>query len=79
MSSRETRGPRTGFVTRRTAETDIELRLVLDGAGEADVQTGMLTTACLIPDRAGRRRPTWTATTRGAWAGACGPWATAGF
>lgn len=41
MSSRETRGPRTGFVTRRTAETDIELRLVLDGAGEADVQTGI--------------------------------------
>lgn len=35
------RQPRVGFVTRRTAETDIELQLVLDGEGHADVQTGI--------------------------------------
>ena len=32
---------RTAVVERRTAETNIELRLVLDGKGEADVSTGL--------------------------------------
>lgn len=35
------KGPRTGIVTRKTAETDIELQLVLDGEGHADVETGI--------------------------------------
>lgn len=35
------KGPRTAHVTRKTAETDIELQLVLDGEGHADVETGI--------------------------------------
>lgn len=37
----ENSGTRRGFVTRRTAETDIELDITLDGEGTADVQTGI--------------------------------------
>lgn len=33
--------PRTATVSRRTAETDIALTLLLDGEGTADVQTGL--------------------------------------
>lgn len=33
--------PRTAFVQRKTAETQIELSLTLDGAGKASVQTGV--------------------------------------
>ncbi len=33
--------PRTATIHRKTAETDIELSLNLDGAGQADVQTGV--------------------------------------
>ena len=33
--------PRTATVQRKTAETEIELSLNLDGAGQADVQTGV--------------------------------------
>lgn len=35
------RSPRIGRVTRRTAETDIDLQIVLDGEGNADVETGI--------------------------------------
>lgn len=35
------RPPRIGRVTRRTAETDIDLQIVLDGEGNADVETGI--------------------------------------
>jgi imidazoleglycerol-phosphate dehydratase len=33
--------PRTGTVTRETAETDIEVSLVVDGDGESDCETGI--------------------------------------
>ncbi len=33
--------PRTARIQRQTAETDIDLELSLDGAGQADVQTGV--------------------------------------
>ncbi|MFM8708919.1 MAG: imidazoleglycerol-phosphate dehydratase HisB [Planctomycetia bacterium] len=33
--------PRTATVSRKTAETDIELSIDLDGAGKADIQTGL--------------------------------------
>jgi imidazoleglycerol-phosphate dehydratase len=33
--------PRTGYIQRQTAETEIELELNLDGAGDADVRTGV--------------------------------------
>jgi imidazoleglycerol-phosphate dehydratase len=33
--------PRTATISRRTAETDILLTLDLDGAGKADIQTGL--------------------------------------
>ena len=33
--------PRTAHIHRQTAETDIELELILDGSGQADVQTGV--------------------------------------
>ena len=58
---------RTARIHRKTAETDIELELTLDGIGEARVATGvgfldhMLTLlakhARLRPDGQGRRRP----------------------
>lgn len=33
--------PRSSTVSRATSETEIELRLTLDGAGDADIQTGI--------------------------------------
>jgi imidazoleglycerol-phosphate dehydratase len=33
--------PRTGTVTRETAETDVEVSLVVDGDGESDCETGI--------------------------------------
>jgi imidazoleglycerol-phosphate dehydratase len=33
--------PRTAFIQRQTAETEIELELNLDGVGDADVRTGV--------------------------------------
>ena len=41
MVSDGNKSPRVGQVSRRTAETDIQLQLVLDGDGHADVETGI--------------------------------------
>jgi len=32
---------RTAYIARRTSETEVQVRLTLDGTGEADIQTGL--------------------------------------